>query len=113
MKINILRSGIILGISLLTGWGFFAGSKHDTTGVAIASIVCLGFFIAGGIMFGIDFKQKREGIMLKTLAGCWLFCEFVMNLLFLGFATNITIIFIANALSLLLFLLLANLIYKT
>lgn len=110
---NILRSGIILGMSLLIGWGFFAGSKHDTTGVAIAGIVCVCLLIAGGIMFGVDFKQKRQGIMLKTLAGGWLFCELVMNMLFLGFATSVTIVFIANGLSLLLFLLLANLIYKT
>ena len=96
----------------LIGWGFLAGSEDTDTGLIMAIIVCICLLIAGEIMFGIEFKQKREGIMLKTSAGGWAFCVLVMNMAFLGFAANLTVVFIANGISLLLFLLLANSIYK-
>ena len=112
MKINILKSIIVLGIGLLIGWGFLAGSEDTDTGLIMAIIVCICLLIAGEIMFGIEFKQKREGIMLKTSAGGWAFCVLVMNMAFLGFAANLTVVFIANGISILLFLLLANSIYK-
>ena len=105
MKINILKSIIVLGIGLLIGWGFLAGSEDTDTGLIMAIIVCI-------CLLGIEFKQKREGIMLKTSAGGWAFCVLVMNMAFLGFAANLTVVFIANGISLLLFLLLANSIYK-
>lgn len=112
MKINIFRSIIILGISILTGWGFFACSSNDSLQLPVAIIICLYVLLAGEITFGIDFKQKREGIMLKIIAGIWGFCMLVINMMFLGFIANITTIFITNGILLLLFLLLANSIYK-
>ena len=79
MKINILKSIIVLGIGLLIGWGFLAGSEDTDTGLIMAIIVCICLLIAGEIMFGIEFKQKREGIMLKTSAGGWAFCVLVLD----------------------------------
>lgn len=102
----------MLGFSLLAGWGFGVNSPQDSNGISIAIIVCLCLFVAGEIMFGIDFKQKRESVMLKIAAGIWGFCVLVMNMSFLGVAASITTVFIANGVSLLLFLLLAHSIYK-
>ena len=66
MKINILKSIIVLGIGLLIGWGFLAGSEDTDTGLIMAIIVCICLLIAGEIMFG---NGKALCLKLQPEAG--------------------------------------------
>lgn len=113
MKINVLRSFLALIFSLLCGYGFWSLPAENPSRIPIAIAIFICVFTSMEIVWGIEFKEKRGGIMIKTASSIWGCCLFVLDSIFLWTLANLSVIIIVNGGLLLLLLLCVDFLYKS
>ena len=113
MKINILRSVIIFVFSLLCSWGFGVCSSGNAIRMPISIVVFICDFVPMAMILAVEFKEKRGGIMIKTMSGILGCCLFILNAIFSWVRAELSVVIIVNGCLLLLLLLCTDFIYRS
>lgn len=113
MKIDYFRLVLVTAISALIAWGCYEIADEEPYATISAIAVGAYTFVTCGASVAMNYKEGRTGVSIKLLSG--LFCTggIIMNIVFAFFEYNIPLFAICNGLLLVVFLLIAQSLYKT
>jgi hypothetical protein len=114
MKIDFVKFLITTGISALIAFACYSLSKEESTPKMIltsGSFLFLAFTAC--FMAGIDYANRKSGLMLKILSSVFFFAGIVLHVVFALLPFNLTVFIITDGILLLIFLGGLNFMYKS
>lgn len=113
MKINVFRAILMAVLAALVGYGCYEISDTDPRRIITAVAVGLVTFVTSSAASAVDYLDGRIGVSIKLVSGIFVAIGIVMNVIFAFFEYNIPLFVICNGVLLVLYLLIAQGLYKS
>lgn len=113
MKIDIVKSLIVVLLTALITYGLYSVSDYDTVRWWLTGVSAAVLAISGVLTFGVSFEGERSSAMFKVLSGIMFFVFLFANLTFAFFEFSLPLYIILNGVMLLVYALAGVSIVRT
>lgn len=103
MKVDVIKSLIIVLLVALITYGLYAISEYESVRGWLAGVSAAVLAITGVLTFGISFEGERSSVMFKILSGIMFGIFLIANLIFAFFEFALPLYIILNGIMLLVY----------
>ncbi|MBE6174244.1 MAG: hypothetical protein E7147_01690 [Rikenellaceae bacterium] len=113
MKVDVVKSLIVVLLVALIAYGLYAVSEYDTVRGWLTGVSAAVLAVTGVLTFGVSFEGERSSVMFKVLSGIMFFVFLFANLIFAFFEFGLPLYIILNGVLFLVYALTAVSIVRT